>query len=191
MKAAGEYAPGGMAATLGLDIPTIERICEQASVDGEIVQVANDNCPGQVVISGTSQALERAIELAREAGARRVRRLAVSIAAHSPLMATAQDGFNQAVDAVPIVAPKIPIVGNVTAQPLTTAEQIRSDLLSQLRSQVRWTESIQWMIQQGVNTFIELGSGSVLSGLVKRIDRSVRRISLGKPEDFDKIFPKV
>jgi [acyl-carrier-protein] S-malonyltransferase len=192
MKAAGDHSPGGMAAVLGLDIPTLEAVCAQASSpDGaEIVQVANDNCPGQVVISGNSAALERAMELAKEHGAKRVRRLAVSIPAHSPMMTHAQADFYQAVNTAPFSDPTIPLVGNVTADPLTTAADIRLDLQGQLTSRVRWTESVQAMIAGGVTTFIELGSGSVLSGLIKRIDRSPRRVSLGAPEDFDHFTPE-
>ena len=119
MKAAGDTSPGGMAAILALDIPTLDGICIQASAPGEIVQVANDNCPGQVVISGETNALERAMELANEAGAKKVVRLAVSIAAHSPLMTHAQEDFNQAVNEAPITDPLIPIIGNVNAKPLT------------------------------------------------------------------------
>ena len=187
MKQAGEIAPGGMAAVLGLDIPTVGNLCAQASTAEEVVQVANDNCPGQVVISGANQALGRAIEMAQEAGARRVRRLAVSIAAHSPLMARSQAEFSQAVDQASILDPKVPLMGNVSAQPMTSADEIRTDLYLQLTSPVRWTESVQKMILRGIDTFIELGSGDVLSGLLKRIDRGVTRISLGTVEDFQKL----
>jgi len=187
MKHAGEISPGGMAATLALDIPTLEEICTQASTPDEIVQVANDNCPGQVVISGNVAALERAMELAREAKARKVVRLAVSIAAHSPLMSAAQADFNQAVAEAGIVDPVIPLIGNVTAQPLTTAAEIRADLEAQLNARVRWTETIQFMRAQNIDTFIEIGSGNVLTGLTKRIDRKTKRISLGKPADFKKL----
>jgi [acyl-carrier-protein] S-malonyltransferase len=189
MKQAGEVSPGGMAAIIGLDIPTLEQICEEATQgvgDREIVQVANDNCPGQVVISGAAPALERALELAQKAGARRAVRLAVSIAAHSPLMQHAQADFNKAVGAAPIADAKVRLVGNVNAAPLITAEEIRGDLQAQLNSRVRWTESIQTMVSQGVSTFIELGSGSVLTGLLKRIDRQVKGIPLGAPVDFEK-----
>ena len=185
MKQAGEASPGGMAAVIGLDIPTLEEICRQASLDGEMVQVANDNCPGQVVISGNTEALERAMKMAGEAKALKVVRLAVSIAAHSPMMAHAQVEFNQAVDQAPITEPNIPLIGNVTAIPLVDAAAIRADLKAQLTSRVRWTETIQHMLDQGIETFIELGSGEVLIGLVKRINRQVKRISLGKPGDFD------
>lgn len=184
MKRAGEMNPGGMAAILGLDIPTLEKICAQASNETEVVQVANDNCPGQVVISGAEAALERALGLAQAAGARRAVRLAVSIAAHSPLMAYAQADFNQAVDQAPLVAPAIPLVGNVTAAPLDSVQAIRADLRGQLTHRVRWTESIQYMLGQGVTTFIEVGSGNVLTGLLKRIDRQAMGIACGKPEDF-------
>jgi [acyl-carrier-protein] S-malonyltransferase len=187
MKEAGDVSPGGMAAILGLDIPTVREVCASASANDEVVQVANDNCPGQVVISGASQALERAIQLAQEAGARRVRPLAVSIAAHSPLMARSQAAFSQAVEAAAIANPLIPLVGNVTALPLTTASEIRDDLRAQLTSPVRWTESIQEMVQRGVTTFIEIGSGDVLSGLVKRIAPDTDRISIGTVADFDKL----
>ena len=187
MKQAGEISPGGMAAILGLDIPTVESICADASREGEIVQVANDNCPGQVVISGSSPAMERALQLAREAGARKAVPLAVSIAAHSPLMAHAQEGFNQAVASSQLTDPAIPLVGNVTAGPLTTADMLRADLQAQLNSRVRWTESIRYMIDQGVTAFLELGSDSVLTGLLKRIDRQARGIALGSPADFEKV----
>ena len=162
MKQAGEVNPGGMAAILGLDIHALEAICADASASDEIVQVANDNCPGQVVISGASAALDRAVAAAQKAGARRAMRLAVSIAAHSPLMAHAQQAFNQAVNAAPFLEPALPLVGNVSASPLVSAEAIRADPQGQLNSRVRWTESVQWMSAQGVTTFVEMGSGTVL-----------------------------
>ena len=187
MKQAGGINPGGMAAIMGLDIPTLDKVCAEASTPGEIVQVANDNCPGQVVISGHIPALERALELAQAAGSRRAVRLAVSIASHSPLMIQAQTGFIQAVDAAPLVDPLLPLVGNVTASPLTTAQALRLDLQNQLTHRVRWTESIQWMIAQGVTTFVEIGSGTVLTGLLKRIDREAIGINLGTTVDFEKL----
>lgn len=187
MKQAGEVSPGGMAAILGLDIPTLDALCAQASQPGEVVQVANDNCPGQVVVSGARPALERLLSLAQAAGARRIRPLAVSIAAHSPLMATAQEAFNQAVQAAPLVEPLIPLIGNVSAKPLTTAEELRRDLEAQLTSRVRWTETIQEMRQQGITTYLELGSGNVLAGLIRRIDPEATVFSLGTPEDFTRL----
>ncbi len=183
MKQAGEQSPGGMAAIIGLDIPALEAICEQASAPGDTVQIANDNCPGQVVISGNEAALERALEAASQAGARRAIRLAVSIAAHSRLMEAAQREFSRAVEAAPIQTPRLPVVGNVTARPLESPDAIRADLQAQLTSRVRWTESIRYLLEQGVDTFLEIGSGEVLLGLVKRIHRKAKRIPFGKPED--------
>lgn len=187
MKEAGQLNPGGMAAILGLDIPGLEDLCARASQPGEVVQVANDNCPGQVVVSGASPALERLIELAKAAGARRALKLAVSIAAHSPLMAHAQAGFSQAVEAACINNPLLPLVGNVNARPLDSAVAIRVDLQAQLNSRVRWTESIQWMAEQGIDTYIEMGNGSVLCGLVKRIQPEAICLTLGTLEDFQKL----
>ncbi len=187
MKAAGDETPGGMAAVLGLDIPTLEDLCHQASTPDEIVQVANDNCPGQCVISGANPALDRAMDLASQAGARRVVRLAVSIPAHSPLMGQAQAGFTEAVLDLPLANPIIPIIGNVTASPLTDINGILQDLIAQLTSRVRWTESIENLTAWGITNFVEIGSGEVLCGLVKRIDRKLTRISIGKPSDFAKL----
>lgn len=188
MKAAGDSSPGGMAAILGLDIATLDQICSQASTPNQIVQVANDNCPGQVVISGEMNALERAMTASGEAGARKVVPLAVSIAAHSPLMAHAQEDFNQAVATAPISDPQTPIIGNVNAKPLTSPAEIREDLQAQLTQRVRWTETIQFLLEQGVDTFVDVGSGIVLTGLVKRINRKTTRLSLGTPEDFEKLL---
>ncbi len=186
MKLAGENSPGGMAAVLGAEIAALDKICAEASTADEIVQVANDNCPGQVVISGAKPALERAMTLAAQAGIRRIRPLAVSIAAHSPLMAPAQSDFSQAVAQTLLVDPLIPLVGNVSAQPLSTAAELAADLRAQLTSRVRWTESIRWMSSQGVQTFVELGNGNVLAGLLKRIDEQASAYSLGAPADFEK-----
>jgi [acyl-carrier-protein] S-malonyltransferase len=114
-------------------------------------------------------------------------RLAVSIAAHSELMTHAQAQFNQAVEAAPITDPAIPIVGNINARPLTTRDEIRADLLAQLTARVRWTESIQWLVDQGVTTFIEMGSEAVLTGLLRRIARDAQGLALGSPADFEKL----
>lgn len=187
MKAAGEEVPGGMAAILGLDIETLEEICFESSSKSKSVQVANDNCPGQVVISGSNPALDRAMALASKAGARKVVRLKVSIAAHSDLMYHAQDKFNHTVDDVSIGDPTVPVIGNVSANFLEDANQVRNDLKAQLNSRVRWTETIQFIISKGVNTFYEIGSGSVLTGLLRRIDHDVQGITLGSPEDFEKL----
>ena len=187
MKQAGERSPGGMAAIIGIEIDLVDEICNAASHGKEIVQIANDNCPGQVVISGSSNALEQAMTSAKKAGARRVVRLAVSIAAHSPLMSHAQDSFNRAVDAVPLKDPLIPIIGNVNAKPLNQVEDIRKDLQAQLNSRVRWTESVRYMLSEVITNFIEIGNNSILTGLLKRIDRQAHGYPFGNPEDFEKI----
>jgi [acyl-carrier-protein] S-malonyltransferase len=172
-----------MAAILGLDIPTLDRVCAEASAANEIVQVANDNCPGQVVISGHKPALERALTGAKAAGAKRAVALAVSIAAHSPLMDLIQAEWNAAVDACPMEIPSVPVIGNVHAQAMSTTEEFRADIKAQMQSRVRWTESVAAMREMGIKTYVEAGSGDVLLGLIKRIDPSAARFALGKPED--------
>ena len=187
MKRAGEINPGSMAAILGLDIPTLEKVCAEASSGDEIVQVANDNCPGQVVISGHKPALERAIEGAKAAGVKRAMPLAVSIAAHSPLMASIQDDWNAAVDACDMRDPSIPVVGNVHANVLRTADELRADIQAQMQSRVRWTESVMAMLEMGIQAYVEAGSGEVLLGMIKRIDASAARHPLSSPKDFEAI----
>jgi [acyl-carrier-protein] S-malonyltransferase len=184
MKRAGELNPGGMAAMLGVDIPTLDNVCAEASTTDEIVQVANDNCPGQVVISGHKSALERAMAGAKAAGAKRAMPLQVSIAAHSPLMATIQEEWNAAVDACAIETPQIPVIGNVNAASMLSAEELRADIKAQLQSRVRWTESVKLALANGIQTYVEAGSGDVLLGMIKRIDPNTVRIPLGNPKDF-------
>ncbi len=180
MKEAGERNPGGMAAVLGLEAEALAEICQMASQEtGGVVQVANCNSRGQVVISGHKEALGRAMELARERGAMRVIPLAVSIASHSPLMRPAAQAFASIVAQVDFQPPKVPIVANITATPITTVEEIREELVEQLTSTVRWVESIQYMIAQGVTTFVEIGPKDVLTGLIRRIDKSVQTVNVG------------
>ncbi len=187
MKRAGELTPGGMAAVMGADIPLLEKLCAESSTVTDIVQVANDNCPGQVVISGSNNALDRIQPLLEQAGAKRFVRLAVSIAAHSPYMAASQQDFNQAISSVLLKNPLIPVIGNVSAIPIQDVDEIKSDLQNQLTHRVRWTESISFLVDKGVTEFIEIGNGSVLCGLIKRIDRSVIASSLGNPDDFQRL----
>jgi [acyl-carrier-protein] S-malonyltransferase len=177
MKAAGEQQPGGMAAVLGLDADVIAPLCrEAAETTGQPVQVANDNCPGQVVISGHRAALEEAMKRIEAAGARKVVRLPITIAAHSVLMSPAATAFAEAIHATPIHPPAIPVIANVTARPLTTAAGIRAELEAQLTSPVAWRDSIHYLGQQGVDTFVEVGPGEVLLSLAKRIAREARRV---------------
>ncbi len=177
MKAAGEQQPGAMAAILGLGAEVVAKICQEAAdATARPVQLANDNCPGQVVISGDQAALEVAMQRLEAAGARKVVRLPITIAAHSVLMAPAAAAFAAAIEATPVCAPTIPIIANVTARPLTTEADVRAEMNAQLTSPVAWTGSIQHLSEQGVDTFVEVGPGDVLLGLVKRINRQARRV---------------
>ena len=188
MAAAGERAPGGMAAILNLDAAPLARICaEAAAATGGVVQVANDNCPGQVVISGEVTALEKAMELAKANGAKRALRLAVSIAAHSPLMQSGVAQYARAVESIAISMPRVPVISNITAQPLPDVAAIRAELPAQLLTQVRWTDSVRYLIAQGVTTFIELGSKDVLTGLLKRIDANATGVAVGAAEGLGKV----
>jgi len=184
MKHAGTLAPGGMAAILGLDIPTLDQVCADASTSDEIVQVANDNCPGQVVISGAKPAVERAMAGAKSAGAKRALPLAVSIAAHSTLMAAIQVEWDDAVNNASFLPPQVPVIGNVYAATLGDEAAARADIIAQMQSRVRWTESVTLMAAQGVTNFVEVGTGSVLGGLIKRIADGITSYPLGNPQDF-------
>jgi [acyl-carrier-protein] S-malonyltransferase len=173
MAEAGSRSPGAMAAVLGLETGIVRDICAQASAQsGNTLVLANDNCPGQVVISGDENALELGMNLARAAGAKRAVRLAVSIAAHSPLMASAAAEFRAAVAATPIDPTRVPVIGNLTAAPLEGADAVRDELGWQLTQSVRWTESVLAMRAAGITHFYELGPKDVLNGLIKRIDRN-------------------
>ena len=178
MKEAGHRSPGMMAAILGLDEAQVAAACSACRGQGGIVQVANDNCPGQIVISGDRQGMECAMAALQEAGARKVVPLAVSIASHSPLMEPAVAGLRQATAETHIESPQIAVIGNTTAAPLADADAIRHELTAQLTGSVRWTESVQTAVDQGVTDFVEIGSGEVLVGLVRRIDRKAGRHSV-------------
>ena len=179
MQQAGEANPGAMAAILSLDISKVELLCAEVSAEtGQIVVLANDNCPGQAVVSGNIAAVDRLVERASAAGARRAVKLSVSVAAHSPLMAAASEGFLEIVHSTAFTPSATPVYGNVSAQPLETEADIKTELDQQLTQSVRWTESMRSIIGMGAETFIEIGSGSVLTGLMRRIDRSKKRISL-------------
>lgn len=172
MREADQRSPGGMAAILKLADEQVEAICQQISAEnGQWVQVANYNSPGQVVISGENSGIDAAIEAAKAAGARKAVRLAVSIAAHSRLMAPIAAEFRQAVDAVPLAEPMVPVVANITAQPLVSPADIRQEMAGQLTSPVRWTQSVQYMLAEGVTRFVEIGPKDVLTGLLKRISK--------------------
>lgn len=168
MQQAGVDRPGTMAAIIGLDPKTVVDACEKASEAG-VVQAANFNSPGQIVISGSVPGVRRAMELAKERGAKLVKELPVSGAFHSPLMESAQEGLKEALEKTPIRDASIPVYANVTAQPVRDADGIRRLLLRQLTSPVRWEESVVAMAADGASTFVEIGPGKVLQGLIKRI----------------------
>ncbi len=170
MKRAGQDNPGRMAAVLGLEAEIVRALCAET---GD-VWVSNENAPGQVVISGVEPALMRASRLARERGARRVIPLAVNIASHSPLMASAAESLAGIVNELPLNRAQVPIVANVSAVDIVEPADIRQELLQHLSSPVRWVESVRHMIAHGVQAFVEIGPKDVLSGLIRRIDRSVR-----------------
>lgn len=182
MKEAGEKLPGMMAAVLGLDEAQVTTICQEAVADGGVAQVANDNCPGQLVISGDKAGMEKAMAALSKAGAKKVVPLAVSIASHSPLMQPAAEKLRAALDATPILPPQVPLIANTSATPLTDVAAIRDELAAQLTGSVRWTASMQWALAQGVSRFVEIGHGEVLRDLMKRIDRNAERISINQPE---------
>ncbi len=186
MQAAGERRPGAMAALLGLPAADVMALCAAVTREsGHTVVLANDNCPGQAVVSGETAAVDLLIERAASQGARRAVKLAVSVAAHSPLMASAADAFAGAVQATAFSAPSIPVYGNITAQRLSSPAAIREELARQLTQPVRWTASIKAIIAAGAQAFIEIGSGAVLTGLLRRIDRSKTRINLNSVEALD------
>jgi [acyl-carrier-protein] S-malonyltransferase len=187
MKAAGETAPGAMAAILGLDDEALAAVCTEASTDGTVV-IANRNCPGQTVISGDVAALERASELAKERGARRVARLGVSIASHSPLMADASAEFAARVGETNLSDPEVPVVANGSAQPMRTAAEVAAEISAQMAAQVDWTGSVRTMLGMGVSTFIDVGPGAVIAGLIKRIDRDATVLG---PADLGLDLPPV
>lgn len=183
MNEASHRQPGAMAALLGLDADAVRELCHDVTEQtSSIVVLANDNCPGQIVISGETAAIDAALPLATERGAKRAVPLTVSVASHSPLMQSITPDFERALDAVPFHTPTIAVIGNVTAQPISSADAIRQKLGAQLTSTVRWTESVEHMLNQGIDTFIELGPKDVLGGLIKRIDRSTTRFTLNSAE---------
>lgn len=183
MKKAGQMSPGGMAAIIKLDDEVVADICQTVTASGVgLLQVANYNSPGQVVVSGENAAVDKGIELAREAKAKRALKLPVSIAAHSELMRVVAEEFRQAVDNTPLNLPETPIVANITARPLESLDAIREEMEGQLTSSVRWTASILWMIEQGVTQFVEIGPKDVLAGLTRRISKEVKSQAVGSPD---------
>ncbi len=186
MLSAGEKQPGTMAAIIGLDIEKLENLCEEASAEG-IVQCANFNSPGQVVISGCIQGVLKAMELAKVAGAKIVKELVVSGAFHSPLMASASVELKTSLDSTKFGIPTVPVYSNVTAKPTDNSSEIKENLFRQLTMPVRWEETIANMLEDGITEFIEIGPGKVLQGLVKRINKDVSVFGIEKFEELNKI----
>ncbi|MDH3702046.1 MAG: ACP S-malonyltransferase [Alphaproteobacteria bacterium] len=186
MQKAVPVGDGAMAALLGLDLEVVEAIATDAA-EGEVCNCANDNAPGQVVVSGDTAAVERAAALASERGAKRSIMLPVSAPFHCALMQPAADAMQEALAGTEIRTPQVPLVANVTASQVTGPEEIRGYLVEQVTARVRWRESVLYMKEKGVDTLIEAGAGKVLSGLARRIDRDLSGQSLQVPADFDDV----
>jgi [acyl-carrier-protein] S-malonyltransferase len=207
MHEQGSAIPSGMAAVLGMDADTLSEVCADATRQTRLeiasahtetehpgaghVVVANDNAPGQIVISGSQRALETAMEMAKARGARRVVPLAVSGAFHSPVMAPAADGLGRAVAAAPLRDAVIPLLSNISATPISATDELREELSRQIVSPVQWTRSMTWLAERGVTTFVEIGAGQVLSGLIKRIVKGATTLSVGNAADVASVAPQI
>jgi [acyl-carrier-protein] S-malonyltransferase len=188
MKETSIERPGGMAAVIGLDEHQLREVVNEAQSLG-VVTLANSNSPGQTVLSGEVEALTRAMELAKARGAKLVQRLAVSIASHSPLMQHAANHFAELAGRANMRPPMMPLIANISASMLHSVEELRTEITGQLTRPVLWTGSVQTMVEQGVETFIELGPKQVLSGLIKRINTQVQTISLSDVEIVKLLYP--
>lgn len=183
MQSAVAVGEGAMVAILGLELDQVEGLVKEASETG-VCDVANDNAPGQVVVSGSKAAVEKAAELAKGLGARRALMLPVSAPFHCSLMQPAADRMAEALQGTTFNAPVVPLIANVLASPISDPEAIMSHLVEQVTGRVRWRESVIWLSENGVTDALEIGAGKVLAGLIKRITPSVTAKSIGKPEDI-------
>ncbi|MEP2980316.1 MAG: ACP S-malonyltransferase [Lentilitoribacter sp.] len=190
MQAAVPAGEGAMAAIIGLEHPDVQAICEQASAQGPC-QIANDNGGGQLVISGRKAAVEAAAAAASEKGAKRAIMLPVSAPFHSTLMAPAADAMAEALAGVEKQNPVVPVIANVRAEPVTDADEITKLLVEQVTGQVRWRESVAWFGANGMETLFEVGSGKVLTGLARRIDRSLAGVAVNNPSDLQAALEKL
>ncbi|EKN63844.1 ACP S-malonyltransferase [Schinkia azotoformans] len=182
---------GTMAAILGMDESELQAVTEEVTAGGDTVQLANLNCPGQIVISGTKQGVEDASQLAKERGAKKVIPLVVSGPFHSILMKPAAEKFGAVLNEIEIRNAEIPVIANVTAQAMTESEDIKEKLIQQLYSPVRWEKSVETMLDLGVDTFIEIGPGKVLSGLVKKVNRRVNAYAISDQETLLDVVNKL
>jgi [acyl-carrier-protein] S-malonyltransferase len=187
MQRAVPVGAGAMAALLGLDLPVAEEVAA-AAAEGEICACANDNAPGQVVVSGDRAAVERAITIAGEKGAKRSILLPVSAPFHCALMAPAAREMEEALAAADLRPPTVPLIANITAAPVSDPETIRRQLVQQVTGMVRWRESVLRLKAEGVQRLVEIGAGKVLSGLCKRIDREIEALAVGQPGEVEPIL---
>ncbi|HHD10909.1 MAG TPA: [acyl-carrier-protein] S-malonyltransferase [Deltaproteobacteria bacterium] len=187
MQESAKEGVGKMTAIIGLAPEVVEELCEDASTDEEVVVPANINSPEQIVISGHREAVERVETAAKDVGAKRVVPLQVSVPSHSPLMKEAEEKLKEELSRIEIGKPSIPIISNVTAEPVEEPEKIRELLTLQLTHPVRWLETIKRMFSEGVEATLEIGPGKVLSGLTKRIEKRLLTLNFGKPEDLETI----
>jgi [acyl-carrier-protein] S-malonyltransferase len=194
----GSVCPGGMAAVIGMDAEPLQAVCQEATSQalasqeagehpgrGRVI-IANFNAPGQIVISGEQHALNLAMELAKTRGAKRVIPLAVSGAFHSPVMQPAASGLAQVIATTQVQDARIPIISNITAQPLTGAQDIREELAEQISSSVQWIRTLEYLVQAGVSVFIEIGPGQALTGMIKRISKGVTTVTISSMVDIEK-----
>jgi [acyl-carrier-protein] S-malonyltransferase len=184
MQQAVPVGEGAMAALIGVDLETAQAIADQAS-QGDVCDVANDNADGQIVLSGASAAIDRVVEIAPGLGAKRALRLTVSAPFHCKMMAPAADAMADALSTVDLRAPNVPLFANVTAKPTSDRDVIRRQLVEQVTGRVRWRESVLEMSAQGLTSVTEIGSGKVLTGLARRIDKSLQAVAINGPADVD------
>lgn len=180
MQIACDDRPGGMAALIGVDEVTAAEICRESGVE-----LSTINTPEQIIIAGDHRGIANAVDMASARGAKKAIPLSVGGAFHSGLMSTAQEGLNHAIDAIEFQEPLVPIIGNVDAKPLTSAAEVKDELKRQLMSCVQWNRGIQHMLGSGVNTFVEMGNGKILSSMIRRIDRSAKVVNIGN--DYDSV----
>lgn len=190
MQSAGEKYPGAMTAFIGLENEAVEEICKEAS-DSGVVEPANFNAPGQIVISGSIEGVRKASEIARERGVRKTVELNVSCAFHSPLMKGATEGLVEQIEKTEMKSTRIPVVSNVNAMPMDQPGEIKKNLGLQLTSPVRWSESVEFIAHQDIDAFVEVGAGNVLRGLSKRIQKEIPCHSVGNVEDLSTIAEKL
>jgi [acyl-carrier-protein] S-malonyltransferase len=186
MQEACDSTNGGMASIIGIEDTALAEVCRDADVD-----IANINCPGQIVISGDKEKITKAVELSKAKGARRAVPLVVAGAYHSRLMQGAKIKVADALSKLQLQVPRVPVVSNVTARPAATVDEIKDLLVRQVTSPVRWSESMQWLVAQGFTRFIELGPGNVLSGLMKRINKDVEMLSVSDTATLDATMAKL